>query len=719
MKIPIAVLAVLVLAAAGAAHEEDASTAEHIDQAIVATDITSADAAVAAAAAEESGSPLILAEDGDLSDGDIEALLQAGVESVIIIGGPAVVRADAEAKLEGRGLRAVRLWGLERTGTAIEAARHFWHGGASCAVLVEDTANAAADATLQIEAAALAAQDRCVLIPMPAGRVPAEVIQLLSELGVGRVRAILLGPDGGSIRNDLREYQAEIIVGKNGLETKLKAEIPIKARQAGTKPKLVIAAAPMWPHGLSAAAIPNERSVVKIVSTVNESLELAGFITSNSITDIVIVGEPGLASEIDNAFEDRGINVTKVVGRRASEITRFLVLKDRALWSERREAAAERMGSDEFRTSAAEKISSFLDRAEKAVADAELQLIDLKSRLDASGTERPAIARAISDLEGRISEAKASIAEARSKLSSGDVKGALALWAKLHSSLRLSAWLHRAQMLEHFADRLKGEGEDLAGSAADVAERFMGFRRTLFALKSSCPDSTIVERIFLKASSLREAYAQAVEAGQRKRAAEIIGEARELALIAHRAAQLCIRQSRLGAELQDLLERRQVFGHEHLSRVAPGAEDVVKAVDEIQTEMVSLEIQGTEAINVTQEGTGLVSRVFLCDDATFDICDAEISGTIVEQTLDIVAEIRGPACTGGKAQLSCTIVVTNPYGNRTGFIQDRTTDCKDTVLCAFSFNSENEPGDYLIEFSIADKVSGKAGSGSIAVTVPS
>ena len=74
-----------------------------VDTAIIATDATSVDMLVAGAAANKIGAPVFTAESGLVSDSISQALADANIKTVILAGGPAVIKEEAKLQLEGMG----------------------------------------------------------------------------------------------------------------------------------------------------------------------------------------------------------------------------------------------------------------------------------------------------------------------------------------------------------------------------------------------------------------------------------------------------------------------------------------------------------------------------------------------------------------------------------------------------------------------------------------
>lgn len=492
---------------------------------MLVTDITSVDAATASAAASKAGVPVLILEDGMLNDAIKSEIKAQGFSGAILVGGPVVVKAQVAEDLTAMGLNVVRLWGFERTGTAVAVARYFWPEGGACAVLVDDTRNSEADSRRQSTAANLAAARNCTLVPVPEGTVPAEVLSLLQDLNITDVHFV--GKRVYGIKDRLASRMVREIAGDDD-----EIEERVENETASPKSKLVIVATPDWKAAVAIASQPNDRSVVKHKTDANVS-DIIEFVRKHNITDIRVVGLPQLAGEIVMRLSEAGINATKVSGKKADEISRELIKKTRIEWEEKRSGENDR--KEKFKL----KIKISLDG----------ELNDTIAKLDAALAELEA-ANATENAKTLIEAARAKINETRSRLLAGDIDGARRLIFEIKftpESVKLK-----------FRDELKTDIEMEVSDEENGREKIS--KRTAAALSDAESMLNVKERCGQYASFIEKLLGRVNEARQQlsggdvqtahRNAKMILNEAKQAAKACEKPASVRIKDPKDGSSVK-------------------------------------------------------------------------------------------------------------------------------------------------------------------------
>lgn len=502
----VSLMIVLIISAFAYAHEDDDL---HTTEAIIATDITSVDAVIASAAGTKAGVPVFIAENGMVPDDIKNALAEAGAETVILIGGPAVISEQSEQELKDLGYDVVRLWGIERTGTAVRAARHFWPEG-GCALLVDDTKDSDIDAKRQLLAANKAARNGCSLIPVPAGTVPSEVLSLLEELEIDNVRYVGKHADRIKAKIALTEE-----IDDDEIETELEGE-------ANEATKLVIVAAPSWKDTLGAAAQPNDNSIVKMVSSIEQVTEIAAFINNKGITDVFVVGKPQLSQEISDALEEQGITPLQVSGARASDVAKKVWRSHKEEWKERLEKAQEHRAG--LKVKIRTKLQERLSDTEEFLNEEEVEL------------EIEENAEAAAELKTKLDEVKAKVDAIKGALSADDTEKARKLISEIRNSYEQTKYRLRAKIKIDIQEKLEEEEQETDDIKDAVDSKISRIEARLSALDDKCQN---VEDLLERAKVLKEKAADEREAGDNRAAALHLSQARKAIGIASSSAVLC------------------------------------------------------------------------------------------------------------------------------------------------------------------------------------
>ncbi|MBI2579055.1 MAG: hypothetical protein HYW26_05065 [Candidatus Aenigmarchaeota archaeon] len=515
--------------------------AQNIDKAIVVSDITSADFLIAKTAAEKSGVPVLVAVNGEATEELRTQLADASlsVKTVILVGGPAVIKPEAEKKIQEWGYATVRLWGTERTGTAVEAARYFWQEGANCTVLADDTKDSDADTELQSDAVTDASQEKCVLLLTPKGKLPAEVLELLGDLGVKKVR--IFGEDNPERRSQLAGFEIKI---------RARTETENEVLNKSAKAKIVIIAAPNWRDVLGTGGVPSENSVVRIASNADKSRELIDLINGRNITDVRVVGNPALAQEIADMLSAANITVKMTSGSR-SENAMKTFQEHLARWKEKLEE--EKARREAHRDKIKEKMLDLLNKTEDRLSSLEIELEEINS----SAAQTADAIVLISTTRHDIDAAKTTLLEVRDKINAGQLEDANRLMHHSLSTVRKDLHLLKKllKMDEKISEKIKEEEEQSSETEAESVEK-VNEADKLLAQIDKCVGKDDVEALVNKAKLLHEELQKAKAEGNQTKAAKIAVEMRDISQHARVLGDLCRKRGEVSERIQKIAERR-------------------------------------------------------------------------------------------------------------------------------------------------------------------
>lgn len=511
--------------------------AQSVDKVIVVSDTTSADFLIAKSAGEKSGIPVLIAVNGEITAELKAQLADLKPKTIILIGGPAVIKPEAEAELTAEGYNVIRIWGLERTATAIEAAKYFWREGASCAVLVDDTKNSDDDTELQSSASNLAAHKRCLFIPVPNGTMPADVLSALQDLGPREVFFIskLLRME---IKERLKQFRLSEKNDTNDVDERILNETPQGKR------KLVIVTAPNWKHVFGTGGQTYHQTIVRIVSNVNQTPMLIELINSRNITDIRVVGFPALAQQIADQLNASNITVKKISGERASEVAHRVLKEHLEKWNEKRRDAENEETINKERIKA--KLLLAINLTEKHL-DAWLVRLD---ELAAEGAD----ADKISQLKELIADAKSKLGEIRRKVLDGDIDGAERLRFEVKNNFEKAKFRFRLDIKLRIHDEVETEENDVEKLEVKLDVRDLENR--FGELRGRCVNITAVESLVERAKVLRDEVKQAREEGNYTRAAEIAREGHDVAEQARALGDVCVKRGEISEKLRKIAEER-------------------------------------------------------------------------------------------------------------------------------------------------------------------
>jgi len=311
-----------------------------IDSAILCTDINYPDALVAAAVANKIGAPVLLTDKNSIPDETMNNIENFNVETVYIIGGPAVVSERVENELKGRGYEVIRIWGMTRYGTSAEVAEYFWTEGSDKAVLVWDKVGTpeGGNDELVVTAKDLAQSNDIPLLITSTGKLSSVVSDALSNLGVKEI--FLVGNFNENLLSELEEMgiavSEEFKGNSSKIGKKIRERIQNRTMAEGNRTRLVVVAVGNWRDTIGAPFHPG-RSVTRLIKNESEIPNLIEEINSNSYEDIKVVGVPSLADRICDSLSSAGItadcitgNANKIAARIAErEIRRIQKLRER------------------------------------------------------------------------------------------------------------------------------------------------------------------------------------------------------------------------------------------------------------------------------------------------------------------------------------------------------------------------------------------------------
>ncbi len=501
------------------------------DTMMLVTDITSVDSATASAAASKAGVPVIVLENGLLTDVTKSKL--SGVKNVILVGGPVVIKPQVEKGLRDSGYNVIRLWGFERTGTAVAVSRYFWPEGASCVVLVDDTKNSDADSRMQMAASNLATRFNCTFIPVPEGSVPTEVMALFDDLGIKDIRFV-----GKRIsleaRNKLRGFMLKEIIGDDdGIENEIEDNITNSTRN----PKLVIVATPDWKAAVAIGSHPNEHSVVRQISDVSQVARIIDFIKAHNVTDVRVVGIPSLVDRIADMLAAANITAAKFSGQKASEISEKIFEHEKDEWSKLK------IIEDENRLKLSFKIKAFL---EDDINDTITRLNAVLTQLDSLNTTAD-----IANAKLAIEAAKARITEVRNLLQSGDIDGARRLLFEIRFVSDEKKFEMRDQLRIKLNDEVKGEENGIDDEISETEQSIEAVESRLGEISMRCANTGVINSVINKIRALRASIQEAKASGNFTSAASQSIHARELVKIAKSTVEIC----REHGKLSDMSDR--------------------------------------------------------------------------------------------------------------------------------------------------------------------
>ena len=509
--------------------------AQSVDKVIVVSDVTSADFLIAKSAGEKSGIPVLIAANGEITAELKAQLAELMSKTVILIGGPAVIKPEAEADLSASGYLVIRIWGLERTATAIEAAKYFWREGASCTVLADDTKNSDDDTELQSSASNLAAHKKCLFIPVPNGTMPADILSTLQDLGSKEIFFISKHMRM-EIKDQLKQFKLKEKNDTDDVDEEILNETPQDKR------KLVIVAAPNWKHVFGTGGQTYHQTIVRIVSNANQTPMLIELINSRNITDIRVVGFPALAQQIADQLNASNIAVKRISGERASEVA-HRVLKDLlGKWNEKRRDAENKEAISKERIKA--RLLLVINSTEQYL-DAWLVRLD---KLAAEGAD----AGKISQLKELIADAKSRLGEIRRKVLEGDVAGAERLLFEVRNSFEKAKFRFRLEIKWRIDDEVEAEEDDVG--KLEIKLDLRDLENRFGELRGRCVNITAVESLVERAKALRDEMKQAREEGNHTRTAEIARSGHGVAEQARALGDICNKRGEISDKLRKIAE---------------------------------------------------------------------------------------------------------------------------------------------------------------------
>lgn len=500
------------------------------EQVMLVSDLNTPDLFAATAAGAYEGVPVITLTNGSLDENVTAVLEEASPEEVILVGGPVVISEDVEEELENQGYNVVRLWGIERTKTALELAKYFWHQ-ADCAVLVEDTGNPENDSTMQAEAVNEAALNNCPLIPVPRGTIPADLLSVLQELKIKKVRYI-----GRQISNEVRsELQSFNLTEVIGNLTRIRNRLVSRALEKANA--MVIVASPQWNETHSMGAALNNNSVVRRVVNMDDLPEIISLIQANNISPVKVVGNPSLTDDIVDELEANNITVAKYAGAKP-------VIAARSLWqAERARFNARRIVREAVKTGITSEIRNrvreLLNNTESAIDELEADIEELSSE----GVDT-------TELEEKLAEAKELLEQAQGNIT---VNHELAqrLLNKAVNKVKQRLWVRRRALNWNWVEELRDEIQ----STAQIRNRLSitVVEGNLSEYARACGNANAIRDLVNKAKELRD---QATNETDPAKKAALLKEAKDNIDHARRLGRICLVRKNIPQQLRSAVTNK-------------------------------------------------------------------------------------------------------------------------------------------------------------------
>ncbi len=544
------VFALISLIAIGAVAAADINTV------ILATDTNTPDLYAASAAGANEGAPVLVTEDGALTEGIKDELLYLGANEVIIVGGPVAVSTDVEDELKDDGYEVVRIAGATATGTAVELAEYMFPDEIDCAVLVEDTENPDEDWENQMDASNLATEEGCPMIPVPGGDIPSSVLEFLENRNITRVRYV-----ARTIRSEVRDILANFdlteVVGTRGqVRSWIRNRIVNHtAERIGDKPMIVVIAAPFWNDSLSFGSRPMEYSVVWRIAGTDEIPALVDYINDNNITTVKVQGIPWLATEIVDQLTNLSIDVSQFSAERAWEVTNSVLNRIKTAWRSRMLAR---------RNGRATVESAIRNRIWERINSSENQLNALEAEVESMAAE----GIDVTSINATLQQAKARIGTAKTTISY-DWYRSRQLVAQTVKDVWMRAWRNNVSgRLLNIAERVRDETEGITSARERLNELESEMRATLITLATTCDRPLLVRRLVDRAKDLKDTVVTEIQAGNYGRAAMAVGSAQELLRMAKSLEVLCTRYGTITPTLQNAVDVSTSFANNTLTSIS-------------------------------------------------------------------------------------------------------------------------------------------------------
>ncbi len=489
------------------------------DTVMLVTDMASIDASVATAAAAKTGVPVLVLQDGKLNSDTISAIQSLDPNHIVLVGGPLVVLPEVETQLTAMNYSVIRLWGMDRTGTAIAVAKHFWTDGLPCAVLVADTKNSSADSARQEIASSFASAFNCSLVPVPEGTVPSEVLDTITGLNATNVWYI-----GGSafpgMREILHQFNYTEITGSDTDLWNRTDNITNSARFG----KIVIVATPDWKAAPGFAGYPKGMSVVRHVSDVSQLGPVIDFIQSHNITNVTVVGIPPLSQQIADALAAQNITATQVSGNNASDISDKLISKMKQAWDDKK------MKSELALLSKASKIKAQLLNQLNSTID-KLQAAESDASSLADGADKTAYIAAIQNATSVLSNATSLIMQGSYNEARDLITNAMNF-----QELRI---LHRQALGVNLTNDINDEEQSVDNAQGQTGADVSKAAAAMQQVRAKCMNSSIVENLLNSSMTLKAEMDAARASGDYKGAAGLSIKARNIASMANSIGSAC------------------------------------------------------------------------------------------------------------------------------------------------------------------------------------
>ena len=341
------------------------------------------DAIAAKPAAVRAGIPILFTDKYTLPD-DVKNMLETeDIDTVYILGGPAVIREAIEEELAQYDVNVIRVWGVTRYGTAAEIATAFWPDGSEAVILAEDKLGSArhrvATAARLYQIAVYARNNNLPLLLTDTNELSPEAENAIVNLGATTV--YVTGNIKDEVIQALKDMDLNVV--------KLADVLPAPKTQ-----DMVVVCARDYKDVLSTPTIAdsNKVAVIKISSEkeIDDALKLAEEVGAKNVS---IVGYKELVDIAAKEFENAGYNVTTHTGKlekiAAKDVTRKI-----QQWREKRKEFIRRMEQKKA------EIASIISTRISAVQE---KIENFKEKIESGEVEvKPVVKSAVDKLETKL-----------------------------------------------------------------------------------------------------------------------------------------------------------------------------------------------------------------------------------------------------------------------------------------------------------------------------
>ena len=289
-----------------------------VNEVFLTTTVNYPDSVVAAAAANKIGAPVIVTEEGRLTDGVIETLKELDPRTVYIIGGPAVISEDVESQLTELNITSERIWDMTRFGTAAGIGMYFWIAtGAENAVLVCDDIHSIGEEYKQLAASLSLAR----LYNAPILLTECDALSLYSASAITALNVssvVLVGTNPSeNLTSSVEALGTQLVkVTGTSIDKTLDRIVGhIKTRLTeleGIDTVRIVVTEDRFEDILK---MPNDAgdTIVFVISDTGKAKELVDFVRNYNITNIIVVGDPELSMGLIDRFKEQNVTEDSIL----------------------------------------------------------------------------------------------------------------------------------------------------------------------------------------------------------------------------------------------------------------------------------------------------------------------------------------------------------------------------------------------------------------------